>query len=255
MRHFQPSKRSDEIGDLSRALETLTQRLEKHIHFIESFAADLSHEFKNPLASIQSATDIALETTNRKEKTRFLKMIQRDVARLERLLCGVREITHMDVSLDKEECTQLNLNTLLTDLVEGFRLREKDITFQVDLISKPVTVYASPERLAQVFENILDNAVSFSPKGGRVSIFLKKLDSTAIISVSDQGPGIPKEHTDKIFERFFSYRLALKNNAHHTGLGLPIVRVIVEAYQGQIYVNNNSTQGACFEIRLPLCKK
>ncbi len=251
-RHFRQTRRRDEIGDLSRSLTTLTQRLEQHITFIESFAADISHEFKNPLASIRSATDIALEADNREERIKFLRMIQKDVARMERLLTGAREITKIDASLAQESNKPVELNTLCRHVVEAFRLRHNDIVFSMHIPEAPVTVPASPERLVQVFENILDNAISFSPKGGTVELTLEQCNGNALILIGDQGPGVPVEHRRKIFERFFSFRQKNQAENHHTGLGLSIVKVIVERYEGQISVNNKPEGGACFEITLPV---
>jgi two-component system sensor histidine kinase ChvG len=252
-RHFKQIRRLDEIGDLSRALTSLTKRLEQHIQFIESFAADISHEFKNPLASIRSATEIALLTSKKEDRIRFLQMIQKDVARMERLLCGAREITKIDASLAKESIETVDLNQLCQGIIDGFKLREKNITFRIQICKNPLMVSASPERLAQVFENILDNAVSFSETQGWIELELGQQDGKAVIRVSDNGPGIPSEHKEKIFERFFSFRQKNNNDNQHTGLGLSIVKVIVESYEGTISACNREKGGACFEITLPIC--
>jgi two-component system sensor histidine kinase ChvG len=251
-RHFKQTKRRDEIGDLSRSLTSLTQRLEQHIMFIESFAADISHEFKNPLASIRSATEIALETDNKQERIKFLRMIQKDVARMERLLSGAREITKIDASLAQESNEPVELNTLCRHVVEAFRLRHKNIVFKIQIPEGSVTVPASPERVAQVFENVLDNAISFSQESGTVELSLKRYDGNALIRIGDNGPGVPDEHREKIFERFFSFRQKNHGENHHTGLGLSIVKVIVERYGGRISVYNKPEGGACFEITLPV---
>jgi two-component system sensor histidine kinase ChvG len=251
-RHFRQTRRRDEIGDLSRSLTTLTQRLEQHIRFIESFAADISHEFKNPLASIRSATDIALEADNKEERIKFLRMIQKDVARMERLLSGAREITKIDASMAQESNEPVELNTLCRHVVEAFRLRHKDIVFSLDIPPGPVTVPGSPERLVQVIENIMDNAISFSPTGGTVDLALFQCDGSAIVRIGDNGPGVPIEHHRKIFERFFSFRQKHRGENNHTGLGLSIVKVIVERYEGRIAVQNKPEGGACFEITLPV---
>jgi two-component system sensor histidine kinase ChvG len=251
-KHFKQTRRMDEIGDLSRALTSLTKRLEQHIMFIESFAADISHEFKNPLASIRSATDIALESDKKQERIKFLKMIQKDVARMERLLYGVREITTIDAKLAQEGTESVELNTLCRHVVEAFELRNKGIIFKTRIPENSLKVSASPERIAQIFENILDNAISFSEDNGEIELDLKQRNGKAVIRVSDNGPGIPAEHREKIFERFFSFRQ--KNGGHkHTGLGLSIVKVIVDSYDGSISVRNKIDGGACFEISLPLC--
>ncbi len=148
-------------------LAELTRRLEEHLQFTESFAADVSHEFKNPLAAIRSATEMALEVDEPGERRRFLTMIQQDVARMERLLTEAREISRIDARIDEEDLERVSLDRLLEGLVEAFRLRRgaRGPEFTVALADREVEVVASADRLAQVFENLLANAVSFSPAG------------------------------------------------------------------------------------------
>jgi two-component system sensor histidine kinase ChvG len=250
---FEPSLRSDEIGDLERALAELTRRLEEHLQFTESFAADVSHEFKNPLASIRTATDMALEVDEPGERRRFLTMIQNDVARMERLLTEAREISRIDARIDEEELEGVVLDALLGGLVDAFRLRRGDRgpEFTLALADREVTVMASADRLTQVFENLLANAVSFSPPEGTVTVTLRVDDEHAVITVADEGPGIPDEHVDRVFSRFFSYRPDDEGDRGHTGLGLSIVKAVVEAYQGTVTVGSRSGGGAKFTVRLP----
>jgi two-component system, OmpR family, sensor histidine kinase ChvG len=251
-RLFTHTKRRDEIGDLTRALEELTRRLDKHISFIESFASDLSHEFKNPLASIRSAIDIALETDKKKDQKHFLSMALRDISRMERLLSGAKEISRLDTSLKEEKRQKVNLVSLLSHLVESFRLHTERIFFCFKHSEKPVEIYASPERLIQVCENLLDNAVSFSPKNGTVEVSLLHEDSHVIIGVSDEGPGIEEENLESIFDRFFSFRPGKGKKDEHTGLGLSIAKVIVEGYGGSIFAENRKKQGAVFWVKFPV---
>jgi len=254
-RLFTQTKRKDEIGDLTRSLVELTQRLEKHINFIESFAADLSHEFKNPLASIHSAIEVALEADNRKERERFLKMVQRDVRRMERLLSGAREISRIDTSLEEEECKKVKLNILLSQIIEGFKLRNTNINYNLVLPVDSVETYASPERLSQMFENLLDNASSFSPNNGVVEVVLKQNGDRTLITVNDEGPGIPPENIDKIFNRFFSFRSGEGKNSEHLGLGLAVVKAVVEGYSGSISLINREGGGFSITITLPVVKE
>ncbi len=153
---FVPSTRRDEIGDLERALAELTLQLEQHLRSTEAFAADVSHEFKNPLASIRTATDMALEDVTPGERRRFLQMIQKDVARMERLLSEAREISRIDALLDDEERTLIRLDELVPALVESFRLRlgSAGPTFDVHISDGGVTVFASADRLTQALENL-----------------------------------------------------------------------------------------------------
>jgi two-component system sensor histidine kinase ChvG len=257
---FRGSARRDEIGDLARALEELSLRLEQRIGFIESFAADLTHTFKNPLASIRSATQLLCESENAAERERFLRMVERAVARLERLLSTVREISLIDSQLEEEERTPVPLGELLSELVEGFRLRGAGtLSYEVALPGQELYVLASPERLVRVFENVLDNARSFSPEGGTVKVRLERSGDEARVTIHDQGPGIPEQHLAGIFTRFFSFREEPGEppgsetpgaDEEHTGLGLAIARAIIDGYGGSISARNSAEGGAVFEIRL-----
>jgi len=252
---FRPAKRHDEIGDLQRALAVLTERLDHHIRLTESFSADVSHEFKNPLASIRSATELALGSGDPGERRRLLDMIQREVSRMERLLSGVREISLVDAGMENEERGPVLLDELLASVVEAFRFRYADDgpSFVLALAEEKVAVHASADRLTQVLENLLDNAASFSPQGGTVTVSLSVEKGHALLSVADQGPGIPVEHLDNIFSRFFTSRETGRQD--HTGLGLPIARAIVEAHGGTIDAGNRATGGAIFRVRLPLAER
>ncbi len=251
---FEPSRRTDEIGDLERALAELTRRLEEHLQFTESFAADVSHEFKNPLAAIRSATEMAIEVDEPVERRRFLTMILQDVARMERLLNEAREISRIDARIDEEDLEAVSLDKLLQGVVEAFRLRRgnRGPEFTVALADREVEVTASADRLTQVFENLLANAVSFSPAGGAVTITLRVEDEHAVATIADEGPGIPEEHYERIFNRFFSYRPDPTDDGGHSGLGLSIVRAVVEAYHGTVSAGARSGGGAKIAVRLPL---
>ncbi|MCG6947457.1 MAG: histidine kinase [Acidobacteria bacterium] len=254
---FKTSNRRDEIGDLERALAELTRQLEQHLRSTEAFAADVSHEFKNPLASIRTATDMALEDVEPGQRRRFLGMIQKDIARMERLLSEAREISRIDANLDEEERTEVALDELLPALVESFRLRNGDSGIAFDLAKSDagVTVEASADRLTQVFENLIDNAVSFSPPDGKVTVTVRRDGPNVEVTVSDEGPGIPDEHRDRIFKRFFSYRPDDEAGSGHTGLGLALVRAIVESHGGTIRAEGRSGGGTMMVVVLPLGKR
>jgi two-component system sensor histidine kinase ChvG len=257
---FRGSTRRDEIGDLARALEGLSQRLEQRIGFIESFAADLTHTFKNPLASIRVATQLLSESEDVADRERFLQMVERAVARLEHQLSSVREISLIDSQLEEEGRMEVRLGGLLSELVEGFRLRGTGVlTYELELPGEEVRVTASPERLVRVFENVLDNARSFSPDGGTVWVRLERHPGEARVTIRDQGAGIPEEHLRGIFARFFSFRDGADAQSgpdtpaadrEHTGLGLAIARAIIDGYGGSISARNSAQGGAIFEIRL-----
>lgn len=252
-RRFQGSTKLDEIGDLARTLEVLTRRLEDRMRFVESFASDVSHELKNPLASIRSATEMLAEVESAEDRSRFCRVIESDVARMEHLLSGIQRITHIDAELEREERERVDVNDLAAAITDGFRRRAgRRVEFEVTIPHAPAVVSASPERLTQVIENILDNAVSFSPEGGHVRVRLVAGESQHHIIVEDEGPGIPSEHIERIFDRFFSYRpRGGASPGGHVGLGLSVAKAIVEGYGGTIRATTRAPDGACFEIILP----
>jgi len=249
---FEPSRRTDEIGDLERALAQLTHRLEEHLVQTESFAADVSHEFKNPLASIRTAADMALEVDEEEQRRRFLGMIQRDVARMERLLTEAREVSTIDAHLDDEAREAVDLLEILSGLVESFRIRTEGSgpTLRLEAGEAEAVVSGSADRLTQVFENLLANAVSFSPPGGDVNVHVQNIGDEVKVVVSDEGPGIPEAHRSRIFSRFFSYRPENDDDSH-TGLGLAIVKAIVDGYGGRIKLHNRAEGGVECVVNLP----
>ena len=251
---FEPSTRSDEIGDLERALAKLSERLETHLGAAETFASDLSHEFKNPLAGIRAATELAVEEQDPDERTRMLESIRSDVNRLERLLSGAREISRIDALLERETPDTVPLSELLDGVVEGFRLRGGDAGPPIELVTPQhgVWVAGSEDHLRQVFENLLANAVSFSPPHRPVRVSLSSTHRTATVTVEDRGPGLPEEHLERVFQRFFSYRPSSGKAREHMGLGLAIVKAIVDVYGGSVHAENRSDgDGARFTVRLP----
>ncbi len=272
---FKGLRRRDEIGDLSRALAELTRRLEGHLRFIESFASDVSHEFKNPLAAIRNATELLAEVEDPAERQRFIAMVLGDIARLEHLLARVGEITHLDATLEERPAEAVELVPMLRAFVERYEMQPATaVRYRLAGDGDDLRVAIDPERLAQVFENLLDNAASFSPADGEVRIDVATDDRQAVVTVRDQGPGIPDEHLELIFTRFFSYRAnggdpgrpdgsgngrpdpgrpdPGRPDPGHTGLGLAIVKTIVEGYGGAVAAWNADDGGAVFEVRLPL---
>lgn len=250
--HFKGSKRADEIGELSRALERIMRRLDTHVAFIEKFAADVVHELKNPLASIRNANEMLGDVSDPTVRRRFVRVIEQEVARMERLLSGVREISIIDARLVREETHLVDVGALVTMLVDGFRVREHNVNFDLDAGGGPLMVMASEDRLTQVFENILDNAASFSPSGSTVSVRVFADNGAVVTRIADQGPGIPAANVDRVFDRFFTHRPeGARMAAGHTGLGLAIVQAIVQGYGGSVAAANGEGGGAVFTVRLP----
>jgi two-component system sensor histidine kinase ChvG len=251
--HFKGSRRLDEIGELSRALERIMRRLDAHVGYIETFTSDVVHELKNPLASIRNANEMIADVGDPADRRRFVRVIELEVARMERLLSGVREITAIDASLATEKPEEVDLGVLLTKIVDGFRLREGErVRFQLDAAPGALTVDATEDRLTQVFENLLDNALSFSPPGSTVMVSVGAEERRIVTRIADMGPGIPDANMTRIFDRFFTHRPdASRHEGGHTGLGLAIVRTIVEGYGGTIDAMN-AERGAVFTVRLPM---
>jgi two-component system sensor histidine kinase ChvG len=247
---FRDTERLDEIGDLSRALAELADRLEERLRFIESFAADVSHEFKNPLASIRTASEMLKEVEEPAARARFAAMVERDIARLERLLSTVREITLLDSAVE-ESTERVDLAELLRALVGVERYRRSPVQIEVRAPEGRVEVEVPGHRLAQILENLLDNAIGFTPPGGTIRVTLRADGERATALVEDSGVGIPAEHRLKVFDRFFSYRPNGGSASEHSGLGLAIVKAIVERYGGEIELFPSSLGGAGFEVRLP----
>jgi two-component system, OmpR family, sensor histidine kinase ChvG len=248
---FVASRARDEVGELSRSLGELTARLQRHVRLLESFASDVSHELKNPLASIRAATEIALTSPNAAERRGMLSMVQDDVNRMERLLTGVREISRIDSGAGEEEARgPVDVREIAGRVVDAARLRGNGTAVSYVVEGELVSAWVPPERLQQVLENLIDNASGFSPPHGTVRVDVSREGQTAVVRVTDDGPGVLPEHRDRIFDRFFSFRPG-ESKGLHAGLGLSIVKAIAEGHGGTVGVSDQPGGGACFEVRLP----
>lgn len=245
---FTQMKLNDEIGSLSHSLGDLTDRLNRHIQFIDSLSGDISHEFKNPLAVIRSATEM-VSISEGEQQERFIELIIRNTSRMDSLLDGVEEISRLDSHLDKEMKGEVGIFHLLNNLLDGFRLQYPSLSWVINSGPEEITTWASEERLSQVFVNLYENASSFS--NGKSSIVTQVIGNRShlIITVYNEGPPIPDEDLEKIFNRFFTSRENCKDRHH--GLGLSIVRTIVESYGGSVEASN-SHSGVTFSVVLPL---
>ena len=245
------SRARDEVGQLSRSLAEITARLERHVRLLESFAADVSHELKNPLASIRSAVELALASADRAERTTMMQMVLEDVSRMERLLTGVREISRIDSGAAEESVDRpVDVRGIAGAMVESANARRRrNVSFVFE--GRAALAWVPGGRLEQVFANLMDNAASFSPDNGCVRVAVDAADDTVVIRVCDDGPGVPAEHRDRIFDRFFSFRPGEEKGVH-AGLGLSIVKAIAESHGGTVAVGTGAGgRGACFEVRLP----
>lgn len=247
---FARVSRNDEIGDLARSLEELAARLDAHIKLLESVAADVAHEFKNPLAAIRIAAETISESTSEEERQRFHRMLLRDVDRLEALVSGVRELAHIDAEVSANRRATVDVVALLRSIVEGRQL-VSSVPIELHAPTKPLTVAGSHERLTQVFVNLIDNAAGFSVDSAPITVSAEVRGRECVVSVADRGPGIPAAHLDQVFDRFFSYRPD-GDRHEHMGLGLAIAKAVVTGYGGTIAARNRPGGGAEFSVALPL---
>ena len=207
---FHDTHRRDEIGDLARALQELTRRLDEHIREVERFASDVSHEFKNPLASIRTAAEMAAQAEDPLDRARFLDLLAKDVDRLDRLVSDVRDLARIDAQLEQEPLQPVDVGALLAQVIDGLRFSHgPEPAMSLRVAGGPMRIAGSADRLAQAFENILSNARSFAPAGTAVDVHVRPENGFCRVSIADRGSGIPPAHLDRVFERFFTYRPCL----------------------------------------------
>jgi two-component system sensor histidine kinase ChvG len=241
--------RSDEIGHLSGALRDMTGALYRRIDAIESFAADVAHELKNPLTSLRSATETLPLAKTAEAKERLMEIIQHDVRRLDRLISDISDASRLDAELAREDAEPIAMDELLRATVSLFNDIHRDDTPEVVLDiayapgAHPYRVSGHDSRLHQVIVNLLENAISFSPPGRPVAVVARRIGPDVQIAVEDEGPGIPEENLERIFERFYTDR-PQENFGQNSGLGLNISRQIIVAHGGRLYAENRPAAGA-----------
>ena len=256
------SGRPDEIGRLSGALRGMVTALYDRIDANEQFAADVAHEIKNPLASLRSAVGTLHLAKTDEQRKKLLDVIEHDVRRLDRLVSDISNASRLDSELVKEEEESFDLIKLVSNLSEylGNEARSKGVDFISDLPADPIVIHGLEARLAQVFVNLITNAVSFCEDGDAVRIWARRRDNRVLVVVEDTGPGIPEQALNKIFNRFYSER-PVGQFGNHSGLGLAISKQIVEAHGGVIWAENirptdadvtSDPLGARFVVGLPI---
>jgi len=257
--------RGDEIGHLSGALRDMTDALYSRIEAIESFAADVAHELKNPLTSLRSAVETLPLAKTEASRARLLAVIEHDVKRLDRLISDISDASRLDAELQRQETDAVDLAKLLTTVVTVANETRHDdgvtVTLKFEGSPRAFVMPGHDSRLGQVVDNLIDNARSFSPPGGNVRITCRRLKHETEIVVDDDGPGVRSEALDKIFERFYTDR-PHQGFGQNSGLGLSISKQIVEAHGGRLWVENRlapanedseplKVLGARFIVRLP----
>jgi two-component system sensor histidine kinase ChvG len=248
--------RTDEIGLLARSVSDMSQSLRHRMDNIEHFAADVTHELKNPLASLRSAVD-GLERVNDPDlRGRLLAVARDDVIRLDRLIGDISEAARTDAELARARFEPVDLGSLIEQLVSSWDNRRERGNARI-AFARPrkdtAVILGDPGRLARAIDNIIDNAISFSPPGGLVEVAAARVGDEVRIRIEDEGPGVPEEAREAIFNRFHSVRPESEDFGRHTGLGLAIARAIVEGHDGEIDVQDrdDAPSGARFTIRLP----
>ena len=254
--------RPDEIGRLSAALRGMVGALYDQIESNEQFAADVSHEIKNPLASLRSAVSTLQRANTDDQRSRLYEVITHDVQRLDRLVSDISNASRLDADLVKEEEEEFDLLRTLRNICDyhAGAARAKDVSFITDLPDAPILITGLEGRLAQVFVNLLSNALSFCDAGDAVRIWARKREDRILVVVEDTGPGIPDDALTKVFTRFYSERPQAQFG-NHSGLGLAISKQIVEAHGGVIWAENirpteadvtSDPLGARFIVGLPI---
>jgi two-component system sensor histidine kinase ChvG len=247
--------RRDEVGHLSRALRSMTSALYNRIEAIERFAADVAHELKNPLTSLRSAVETLPLAKKPEDRERLNAIIQHDVRRLDRLISDISNASRLDAELARQTASRVDIEKLAETMVSIQRdiatKRNVSVALETHTGRFPPMVNGHDGRLAQVFSNLMDNAVSFSPEGGTVTATVSTKAETLTFSIMDEGPGIRGDIT-RIFQRFYTDRPDSERFGDHSGLGLSISRQIVEALKGTIEARNRTDRsGAVFTVTLP----
>jgi two-component system sensor histidine kinase ChvG len=248
-------ERGDELGVLARAVSDMTSALRHRIDAVESFAADVAHEIKNPLASLRSAVESLQKVQDPALRAQLTDIAAHDVRRIDRLVTEIAEASRIDAELSRATFEAIDLAALVDNVVKAREDRglNQTTTIEVERRGRSALVMGVPLRLERVIDNLLDNAVSFSPAGGRIEVTIEHLEDRVRATVCDEGPGIAPEAREKVFARFHSHRPEEESFGNHSGLGLAIARTIAEAHDGTLHVADrpDGGSGACLVLELP----
>jgi len=251
--------RKDEVGQLSRSLNEMTEDLYKRINIAETFSSDLAHEIRNPLTSLKGASEVLENTSDNDKRKKLIKVISHDVERIERLITDYSQMLKDEASLSRAKMTKIDLSNVINSVVEDFNSdllnSNKNIKININnskLNGSKLNVLGVESKLEQIIANLLDNAVSFSPSNGKISVTSNVKKENAQLIIEDEGPGFNEKNIDKVFNRFYSNRP--EKFGEHSGLGLNIVKNIIELHGGSIIASNQTgiKKGAKIEVLLPI---
>ncbi|NQV84073.1 MAG: stimulus-sensing domain-containing protein [Rhodospirillales bacterium] len=256
--------RNDEIGDLAVSLSEMTKALHQRMDAVESFAADVAHEIKNPLTSLRSAVETTARLKDPEQQRKLMTIIQEDVVRLDRLISDISDASRLDAELSRAASEPVDIGAMLATLVDIYVNTNGAASggaLKIVLKMSPdedasMMVNAMENRIAQVFRNLLVNAVSFTPPGGTIRVTAARIDGWIVVTIDDDGPGIAPGKEDAIFDRFYTQRRESEKFGTHSGLGLSISRQIINAHDGHLSAANRTNadgavEGAQFTVRLP----
>lgn len=247
-------ERGDEIGDLSTALIQMTKELQARITATAGFAADVAHELKNPLTSLRSAVETVARLEDPAQQRKLMDVILADVQRLDRLISDISFASRVDAEMAQADTELQDFGQLADSWVAMARDRHSGWQLDWTAPADPLPVYIHASRIVQILDNLLANAISFSPPGAPLSIGLQAEQGWLRFTLCDRGPGIPTGKLETIFDRFYSERPSAEAFGTHSGLGLSIARQIAEAHGGSLTARNRKQGGACFTLKLPLAK-
>ena len=251
--------RKDEVGQLSRSLNEMTEDLYKRINIAETFSSDLAHEIRNPLTSLKGASEVLENTKDDEKRKKLIKVISHDVERIERLITDYSQMLKDEASLSRAKMERIDISSVVNSVVEDFNSdllnSNKNIKINIsysNLNGSKLNVLGVESKLEQIIANLLDNAVSFSPANSKISVICSIKKNEIQLIIEDEGPGFNEKNIDKIFNRFYSNRP--EKFGEHSGLGLNIVKNIIELHGGSIAASNQSgnKKGARIEILLPI---
>ncbi len=252
-------ERNDEIGELADSLSAMTRALYDRIDAIESFAADVAHELKNPLTSLRSAVEMLERTKDSANREHLAEVVRNDVKRIDRLITDISGASRLDAELSRGHSEPVDISKLLDTIVDVYSGMDVPRGIRIVFIehsAKSAIVQGMGERLGQVFRNLIDNAISFSPSGGAVRVSVHIAGGFARADVEDDGPGIAEDDLERVFQRFYTERPSEHGFGKNSGLGLAIARQIIASHGGRIWAENKhdaegNRSGACFIVELP----